>query len=110
MCHVGASCVVRQTSLGSKTDRPSHRASPVKLTVCEEARLCLVLYITEYIRRTECLRLGSQLLILSYLAAHVQACEAGHGAALDYESTPGCRRDRTSRVNTTNHHQLCSTS
>ena len=39
LCHVGNTSIVLQTAFGSKTDRPSHRAPPVKLKQCVEESL-----------------------------------------------------------------------
>ena len=54
-CLIKDDIIVLQTSFGSKTDRPSHRAPPAKLLWCEDVRLCPVSDVKEYIRRTESL-------------------------------------------------------
>ena len=70
LCHLSEDCIVLQTAFGSKTDRPSHRAPPVKLLRCADRRLCPVSYLKEYIRRTGPLRGGATQLFLSVSAPH----------------------------------------
>ena len=55
-------CVIVYSSLLKQT-RVGHHLSPLSLERFEEKRLCIVSHLTEYIRRTQALRQGSELFI-----------------------------------------------
>ena len=70
LCFLGEECVILQTKFGSKTDRPSHRALPLKLKKCADERLCPVLYVKTYVERTSAIRAEADQLFISPYHPH----------------------------------------